>query len=95
MHPSETLSPSADFPVLPVIRPTQLPPISQRGEEGSSSCSAYPCRHAVGFTPPEGLTAPMIAPGDAVPLPAGEVAVASGPIEDGMLPGETTAWLTR
>src|SRR5262249_60053706 len=24
--PSATLSPSADFPVLPVIRPTQLPP---------------------------------------------------------------------
>jgi alpha-glucosidase len=30
-----------------------------------------------------------------VPLPAGEVAVASGPVGDGMLPGETTAWLTR
>jgi alpha-glucosidase len=30
-----------------------------------------------------------------VPLPAGEVAVASGPVADGMLPGETTAWLTR
>ena len=26
MSPSASLSPSADFPVLPVIRPTQLPP---------------------------------------------------------------------
>lgn len=29
-----------------------------------------------------------------VPLPAGEVVLASGPIADGMLPGDTTVWLT-
>ena len=33
---------SADFPVLPVIRPTFAPPISRRGEEGFSSCLARP-----------------------------------------------------
>ncbi len=32
--------------------------------------------------------------GDApVPLPAGEVLVASGPLDDGRLPGDTTAWV--
>ena len=30
-----------------------------------------------------------------VALPAGTVRVASGPLTDGVLPGETTAWLTR
>src|SRR5262249_48995322 len=48
---SATLSSSADFPVLPVIRPTQLPPLSQRDEEGFSSCSMCPCRHAVANHP--------------------------------------------
>lgn len=32
---------------------------------------------------------------DPVPLPEGEVLVASGPLADGALPGETTAWLRR
>lgn len=32
---------------------------------------------------------------DPVPLPDGEVLVASGPLADGALPGETTAWLRR
>ena len=44
---------SADFPVLPVIRPTFAPPISQRGEEGFSSCLARPRHRAVATTPPE------------------------------------------
>src|ERR1039458_2995634 len=34
-HPSATLLPSVDFPVLPVIRPTQLPSISRRGKRAS------------------------------------------------------------
>src|SRR5450755_3091796 len=49
--PSATLSSSADFPVLPVIRPTQLPRISPRDEEGFSSCSLCPCRRAVANHP--------------------------------------------
>ena len=44
---------SADFPVLPVIRPTFAPPISQRGEEGFSSCLARPRHRTVATTPPE------------------------------------------
>ena len=39
-----TTSGLTDFPGLPVIRPTFAPPISQRGEEGFSSCLARP-RH--------------------------------------------------
>ena len=49
--PSATLSSSADFPVLPVIRPTQLPRISPRDEEGFSSCLLCPCRRAVANHP--------------------------------------------
>src|SRR5262245_5706109 len=49
--PSATLSSSADFPGLPVIRPTQLPRISPRDEEGFSSCSLCPCRRAVANHP--------------------------------------------
>jgi hypothetical protein len=49
--PSATLSPSADFPGPPVIRPTQLPRISPRDEEGFSSCSLCPCRRAVANHP--------------------------------------------
>ena len=44
---------SADFPVLPVIRPTFAPPISQRGEEGFSSCLARPRHRTVATTPQE------------------------------------------
>ena len=43
---------SADFPGLPVIRPTFAPPISQRGEEGFSSCLARPRHRTVATTPP-------------------------------------------
>ena len=42
-----------DFPGLPVIRPTFAPPISQRGEEGFSSCLARPRHRTVATTPPE------------------------------------------
>src|SRR5215468_3008532 len=52
-NPSATLSSSADFPVVPVIRPTQLPPLSRRDEEGFSSCSTRPSHRAVAPTPPE------------------------------------------
>jgi hypothetical protein len=52
-NPSATLSSSADFPVSPVIRPTPLPPLSRRDEEGFSSCSTRPCHRAVALTPPE------------------------------------------
>ena len=56
--PSATLSPVSRFPgaLVPVIRPTQpllLPPISQRGEEGFSSCLARPRHRTVATTPPE------------------------------------------
>ena len=44
---------SAHFPVLPVIGLTLAPPISQRDEEGFSSCSACPCHRAAPTTPPE------------------------------------------
>lgn len=30
---------------------------------------------------------------DPVPLPAGEVLIATAPVIDGLLPGEATAWL--
>jgi hypothetical protein len=56
--PSATLSSSADFPVLPVIRPTQLPRISPRDEEGFSSCLLCPCRRAVA-NHPAGVTRPV------------------------------------
>jgi hypothetical protein len=49
--PSATLSSSADFPVVPVIRPTQLPLLSPRDEEGFSSCSVRPGRRAVANHP--------------------------------------------
>ena len=53
--PTATLSSSTDFPVSSVIRPTLLPPISQRDEEGFSSCATRPmspcCHlHPVGVT---------------------------------------------
>ena len=44
---------SADFPVLPVIRPTLLPRFPRRDEEGFSSCLARPRHRAVATTPPE------------------------------------------
>src|SRR5262249_10775817 len=44
----------ADFPVLPVIRPTQLPRISPRDEEGFSSCWVCPGRRAVANHPAGG-----------------------------------------
>jgi hypothetical protein len=50
--PSVTLSPSTDFPVLPVIR-FPHPQISPRDEEGFSSCLMRPCHRAVANAPPE------------------------------------------
>ena len=52
MDPSDSLSPSTDFPVIPVIR-LPAPQISPRDEEGLSSCLARPCHRAVAKTPPE------------------------------------------
>ena len=52
MDPSDSLSPSTDFPVIPVIR-LPAPQISPRDEEGLSSCLACPCHRAVASTPPE------------------------------------------
>src|SRR6478736_3538190 len=40
--PSATLSPPADFPGCPVIRPGLLRRFRERGEEGFPSCSASP-----------------------------------------------------
>jgi hypothetical protein len=49
--PSATLSSSANFPGPPVIRPTLAPLISQRDEEGFSSCSMRLCHRAVAPSP--------------------------------------------
>src|ERR1051325_11160278 len=49
-----TVSPSTAFPVVPVIRSTLLPLISQRDEDGFTSCSACPCHRAAPTTPPKG-----------------------------------------
>src|SRR3954454_21799095 len=51
--PSATLSPPADFPGCPVIRPGLLRRFHERGEEGFPSCSACPRHRAVATTPPE------------------------------------------
>src|SRR4051794_21700436 len=51
--PSATLSPPADFPGCPVIRPGLLRRFRGRGEEGFPSCSACPRHRAVATTPPE------------------------------------------
>ena len=45
--PSDSLSPSVRFPAVPGYTAYLAPPISQRDEEGLSSCSARPCHHAV------------------------------------------------
>ena len=47
------VSSSADFPGLPVIRPTWLRRFSRRDEDGFSSCSTCPCHRAAPTTPPE------------------------------------------
>ena len=52
MDPSNSLSSSIDFPVIPVIR-LPAPQISPRDEEGLSSCLVCPCHRAVARTPPE------------------------------------------
>jgi hypothetical protein len=52
MDPSNSLSSSTDFPVIPVIR-LSAPQISPRDEEGLSSCLICPCHRAVARTPPE------------------------------------------
>src|SRR4051794_4143864 len=51
--PSATLSPPADFPGCPVIRPGLLRRFRGRDEEGFPSCLACPCHRAVATTPPE------------------------------------------
>ncbi len=53
--PSATLSPSTHFPVVPGYRAYLPPEISSWGEEGFSSCLAYPCHRAVATTPPESI----------------------------------------
>jgi hypothetical protein len=54
--PSVTLSPSTDFPALPVIRFPCSADFST-DEEGFSSCSRHPCHRAVANAPPEHLAA--------------------------------------
>jgi hypothetical protein len=58
MDPSNSLSPSANFPVSPVIW-LPAPPLSRRGEEGLSSCLECPYHRAVVLTPPECTVAPV------------------------------------
>ena len=50
-NPTATLSSSTDFPGSPVIRPTLLPPISRRDEEGFSSCATRPVSPCCHFHP--------------------------------------------
>ena len=45
--PSDSLSPSVRFPRVPGYAAYLAPFISDRDEEGLSSCSARPCHHAV------------------------------------------------
>jgi hypothetical protein len=45
--PSDALSPSTRFPGVPGYTACLTPPISQRYEEGLSSCLARPCHHAI------------------------------------------------
>jgi alpha-glucosidase len=45
------------------------------------------------FTRDSGLTCVTNLGAEAVPLPAGEILLTSGPLEDGALPPDTTAWL--
>ncbi len=45
--PSDSLSPSVRFPGVPGYTAYLAPLISDRDEEGLSSCSARPCHHAV------------------------------------------------
>jgi alpha-glucosidase len=47
----------------------------------------------VAFTRPGGWTSITNFGTAPVPLPAGRVVVASAPLEDGLLPRDTTAWL--
>ena len=49
--PSATLSPSAPFPECSGYRAYLAPPLSQRDEEGFSSCSTRPCHRAVASHP--------------------------------------------
>ncbi|NRQ38407.1 glycoside hydrolase family 13 protein [Nonomuraea sp. NN258] len=48
----------------------------------------------VAFTRDSGLVCVANLSTRAVPLPAGTVALSSGPLDDGLLPPDTTAWLT-
>ena len=47
VDPSDSLSPSVRFPGVPGYTAYLAPFISDRDEEGLSSCSARPCHHAV------------------------------------------------
>ena len=55
--PSATLSPFHRFPGVSGYPVSFFPLISQRDEEGFSSCLAHPCHRAVAVTPPEWLAA--------------------------------------
>ena len=55
--PSATLSSFHRLPGVSGYTVSFSPPISQRDEEGFSSCFAHPCHHAVAITPPECLAA--------------------------------------
>jgi hypothetical protein len=55
--PSATLSSFHRFPGVTGYTASFAPPISQRDEEGFSSCLAHPCHRAVAITPPECLAA--------------------------------------
>lgn len=68
----------------------------QRGEELSwvdTGAGAGPGSRVVAFARHDGWRSVTNFGVDPVPMPSGTVVVASGPLEDGVLPGETTVWL--
>ncbi|MEO3871759.1 glycoside hydrolase family 13 protein [Nonomuraea sp. B12E4] len=63
--------------------------------DGTLTWAAEPPGDGVlAFTRDSGLTCVTNLGPEPVPLPAGEVLLASGPLEGGALPSDTTAWLT-
>jgi alpha-glucosidase len=64
-----------------------------QGADESLEWAAGTPSDVVQFTRPGGWTSVTNFGSRPVPLPAGRVVVASSPLQDGLLPGDTTAWL--
>jgi hypothetical protein len=68
-QPLRHLSPSADFPVSPVIRPLLLHALRRGAKRGFSSCIVHPCRRAVATAPPVCPAASVRLQRDMLPSP--------------------------